>query len=126
MYKRQREYIIVHVDYQKEEEYKKGHIKGAIYIDTNELESLPLWNVVSDEKIKNLLSATGITKDKMIIIYSDEPMASGRLAHVLMYAGVEDVRIINSNIKGLITAGLTLEQGSNEWVPDDDFGGNIP
>ncbi len=121
-----REYIIVNVNYQKKEEYKKRHIKGAIYIDTNDLESLPLWNVVSDEKVKKLLNDTGITKDKMVIVYSDEPMASGRLAHILMYAGVEDVRIINSNIKGLIDAGLTLEQGENKWIPNDDFGGQIP
>ncbi|UUV17980.1 rhodanese-like domain-containing protein [Fusobacteria bacterium ZRK30] len=121
-----REYIIVDVNYKQKKEYKKGHIKGAIYIDTNDIESLPLWNVVSDDKIKKLLNETGITKNKMIVIYSDEAMAAGRLAHVLMYAGVEDVRIINSNIKGLIDAGLSLEQGENIWVSDSDFGGQIP
>jgi len=121
-----REYIIVNVNYKQKKEYEKGHIKGAIYIDTNDIESLPLWNVVSDDKIKKLLNETGITKDKMVIIYSDEAMASGRLAHVLMYAGVEDVRIINSNIKGLIDAGLSLEQGENNWIPDNNFGGKIP
>ena len=121
-----REYVIVNVNYKQKKEYKKGHIKGAIYINTNDIESLPLWNVVSDEKIKKLLNETGITKDKMVVVYSDEPMAAGRLAHVLMYAGVEDVRIINSNIKGLIDAGLSLEKGENIWVSDSDFGGEIP
>lgn len=121
-----REYIIVNVNYKQKKEYKKGHIKGAIYIDTNDIESLPLWNVISDDKIKKLLNETGITKDKMVILYSDEAMAAGRLAHVLMYAGVEDVRIINSNVKGLIDAGLSLEKGENIWVSDDDFGGQIP
>jgi len=121
-----REYVVVNVNYKQKKEYKKGHIKGAIYIDTNDIESLPLWNVVSDDKIKKLLNETGITKNKMVVIYSDEPMASGRLAHVLMYAGVEDVRIINSNIKGLLNAGLALEQGENKWISDDNFGGEIP
>lgn len=121
-----REYIIVNINYEQKKEYEKGHIKGAIYIDTNDIESLPLWNVVSDEKLKELFYKTGITKDKMVVIYSDEAMAAGRLAHVLMYAGVEDVRIINSNVNGWKDVGFEFEKGENVWVSDGDFGGQIP
>ncbi len=35
--------------------YNKGHIPGAIHLDTNKIEEEPLWNRVSDEDIEKML-----------------------------------------------------------------------
>ncbi len=121
-----RDYLVVNVNYEKYEEYLKGHIPGAIYIDTNEIESLPLWNVVSDEKLRDLFKNTGITKDTMVVIYSEEPMAAGRFAEVLMYAGVEDIRVLNGGYTAWKGAGYESETGENPWKRGEDFGAEIP
>lgn len=121
-----RDYIVVNVNYEKHGEYLKGHIPGAIYIDTNEIESLPLWNIVSDEKLTELFKNTGITKDTMVVIYSEEPMAAGRFAEVLMYAGVEDIRVLNGGYTAWKRAGYESELGENPWKRGEDFGADIP
>ncbi len=42
--------------------YLLNHIPGAGYIDTNEVESEPLWNKVSDAQLKALLAKQGIRR----------------------------------------------------------------
>ena len=121
-----RDYIVVDVNYKRKEEYLKGHIPTSIYIDTNEIESLPIWNIVSDEKLTKLFKNTGITKDTMVVIYSEEPMAAGRFAEVLMYAGVEDIRVLNGGYAAWERAGYELEVGENPWKKGADFGAKIP
>ena len=121
-----REYIIIDTNYKTFEEYKKGHIPTAIYADTCEVECPPLWNLVSPETFKAFFKKTGITKDTLVILTSDEPMASGRLAAAFMYAGVEDVRILNGGNQAWRQAGLEMETGENNWEEGEDFGAEIP
>ena len=40
--------------------FASGHIPGAGYIDTNQLEQEPLWNKVSDQALLQLLLRNGI------------------------------------------------------------------
>lgn len=121
-----RDYIIIDTNYDYFEKYKKGHIPKAIYVDTCEIECAPLWNLVSPETFKTLFKNTGITKDTLVIFTSDEPMASGRVAAAFMYAGVEDVRILNGGNHAWKDAGFKLETGENKWVKGENFGAEIP
>lgn len=75
--------------------YLLSHIPGAGYIDTNRLEEEPLWNKVSDEALKKLLLENGIRHDTTVILYGRNTMAAARAAHLMMYAGVEDVRLLD-------------------------------
>lgn len=110
-----RDFVIIDTNYKKFGHYKKGHIPTSIYVDTNEIEEPPLWNIVSDAKLKELFKKTGITKDTLVVVYSEEPMAAGRLISVLMYAGVEDVRMLDGGYQTWERAGYSLEKGVNEW-----------
>ncbi|MCT4507764.1 MAG: rhodanese-like domain-containing protein [Tepidibacter sp.] len=121
-----RDYIIIDTNYKTFEDYKKGHLPTSIYMDTCEIEEAPLWNLVSPEKFKELFKKTGITKDTLVILSSDEPMASGRLAAAFMYAGVEDVRMLNGGNQAWRQAGFEMETKVNEWKQGDDFGAKIP
>ena len=121
-----RDFVIIDTNYKTFEEYKKGHVPTAIYMDTCEVECAPLWNLVSPETFKALFKNTGITKDTLVILTSDEPMASGRVAAALMYAGVEDVRMLNGGNQAWRQAGLDMETGENKWEAGEDFGAEIP
>jgi hypothetical protein len=67
--------------------FRQGHIPGADYLDTGELESESLWNVVAPEALRNVLAAHGIRCDTTVILYSRTPLAATRVAHILLYAG---------------------------------------
>lgn len=121
-----RKYLIIDTNYETKEKYEKEHIPGAIYIDTCEIECAPLWNLVLPDEFKSLFKKTGITKDTMVIFTSDEPMASGRVAAAFMYAGVEDVRILNGGNQAWKESGYKMEENENEWLGGDDFGTKIP
>ena len=50
--------------------YASGHIPGAGYIDTCELEGGPFWNKVSDAAWLGVLLANGIHHDSTVVQYS--------------------------------------------------------
>ncbi|MGL5050633.1 MAG: sulfurtransferase, partial [Fusobacteriaceae bacterium] len=107
-------------------DYNDGHIPGAVHIDTDEIESAPLWSLNKDEELLKFAQKNGITKNDKIILYSTNPMASYRIAAILMYLGVSDVRVLNGGLMAWNRAGLTLEKKSNPKVPGIGFGSNKP
>lgn len=114
-------------DENKSPEYlKKGHIKGAIHINTEEVEKGPLWNKISDKELEKFAENNGITKDTTAILYSENPMASFRIASILKYMGVNDVRVLNGGTQKWIDAGYDLEKQSNKKVPVNSFKARIP
>ncbi len=68
---------------------------GAGYIDTNEVESEPLWNKVSDAQLKAMLAKHGIRHDTTVILYGRDVYAAARVAQIMLYAGVKDVRLLD-------------------------------
>lgn len=107
--------------------YLLSHIPGAGYIDTNDVESEPLWNKVSDEKLKALLAKQGIRHDTTVILYGRDVYAAARVAQIMLYAGVKDVRILDGGWKSWADAGLPVERGMPAPVqPAEDFGAPIP
>jgi thiosulfate/3-mercaptopyruvate sulfurtransferase len=88
-----------------------NHIPGAGYIDTNEVESEPLWNKVSDDKLKTMLAKHGIRHNTTVILYGRDVYAAARVAQIMLYAGVKDVRILDGGWKTWSDAGLPVERG---------------
>lgn len=107
--------------------YLLSHIPGAGYIDTNDVESEPLWNKVSDDKLKALLAKQGIRHDTTVILYGRDVYAAARVAQILLYAGVEDVRLLDGGWKTWSDAGLPVERGMpGKTTPAPDFGATLP
>jgi thiosulfate/3-mercaptopyruvate sulfurtransferase len=121
-----RNFKLFEVDWQGFEKYEAGHIPGAVYFDLGSIESAPSWNIHSDEELLNFLLAQGITYDTLIVLYGRNPMAVARAASALMYAGVEDLRILDGGYDAWVNAGYTVETGAQLPTPVKDFGRSIP
>ncbi|WP_069650698.1 sulfurtransferase [Caloranaerobacter ferrireducens] len=119
-------YVIFEVSWGPPKDYKKGHIPGAIHLDTNLIEEEPLWNRVSDEKIKKVLEDYGVTYDTTVILYGADTMAAARAASIMMYAGVEDVRLLDGGFNAWVNAGYQVEKEVRMPQPVDDFGIEVP
>ncbi|RJT26967.1 rhodanese-like domain-containing protein [Buttiauxella izardii] len=108
-------------------QYLLSHIPGADYIDTNEVESEPLWNKVSDDKLKALLAKHGIRHDTTVVLYGRDVYAAARVAQIMLYAGVKDVRLLDGGWQSWSDAQLPVERGlPNDVKPAPDFGAPIP
>jgi thiosulfate/3-mercaptopyruvate sulfurtransferase len=139
-----RPYKIVELSFGKEEaKYEEGHIKGAVHIDDSlnhvpgsrvlaDYEFIPqetkekFWNRPDDKKIEEMLLNLGITKDTMVVLYGPNTTAASRCAAVMMYAGVEDVRLLNGGIERWNLDKMPLEKGTVVPTPAEEFGTEIP
>ncbi|WP_227762119.1 rhodanese-like domain-containing protein [Zhaonella formicivorans] len=119
-------YKLFEVSWGQGEDYKKGHIPGAVHINTDEVESEPLWNRLSDKELEKMLLNNGITHDTTVVLYSADTTPAARVALIMMYMGVEDVRILNGGFEAWKNAGFEIETGSNPKKPVTDFGKPTP
>jgi thiosulfate/3-mercaptopyruvate sulfurtransferase len=132
---------IFHVSLGLPEEYQTGHIPGAAYLDTNELESPLLWNRLPDDELKAVLLAHGITHNKTVVLYGWDHMpyadenhligesgqsAAIRTAVIMMYAGVEDVRLLDGGLGAWISCGYETETDWQNPTRMEDFGAQVP
>ncbi len=107
--------------------FERGHIPGAVYLDTTDLESAPLWNKVPDEALEQLLLRHGIRHDVTVVLYGRNPLAAARAAHLMLYAGVTDVRLLDGGFDAWGRAGLALVQGPADcFASAGDFGVAFP
>lgn len=134
--------VICHSHYGYPEDYQRGHIPGAVAVDTNVLESTDTWNRRNPRELDAALRGLGITRDTTVILYGrfsspvyDEEKFPGksaghlgamRCAALMLYAGVEDVRILNGGITSWENRGYELSTEPHEPKPADDFGGAVP
>jgi molybdopterin synthase sulfurtransferase len=118
--------LIVEVGDQEEEKYQAGHIPGAIYLDTNTIERPPSWNVLPVEELEGVLLSYGITYDQPTLLYGRDPLAVARIALVLLYAGVEQVRWLDEGIEAWEAGGYELELEPRTPVPARSFGCPLP
>jgi 3-mercaptopyruvate sulfurtransferase SseA len=107
-------------------EFKKAHIPGAVHIDTDEVEVGPVWNRVSDDKLQKFAENNGITTKTHVILYGADSMPAYRVAAIMKYMGVEDVRVLNGGFAAWTRAGFATQQGSNPKVPVAAFGSTVP
>lgn len=105
---------------------KDGHIKGAVHINTDEVEEGPLWNRLSDDKLQKFAENNGITTDTTVVLYGADSMPSFRVAAILKYMGVKDVRVLNGGTAKWKSAGYELEKTSNKKTTVPSFGATVP
>lgn len=111
---------------EESEDYIKGHIPGAVHINTDEMEEPPIWNRVSDERLQQFAVNNGINVDTTVVLYGADSMAAYRVQAVLKYMGVKDVRVLNGGLPAWINGGYDVETKVNEKMPGDTFGAQVP
>ncbi|SFD94022.1 rhodanese-like domain-containing protein [Thermophagus xiamenensis] len=134
-------FVIVHSHYRNRDAYLSGHIPGAIDMDTLALEAPETWNRRSPQELKAALEAHGITADTTVVLYGKYMFpdnkdafpgsAAGdigavRNALIMMYAGVNDVRILNGGFQSWQDAGFKIDFTDIPKTPVKDFGVVIP
>ena len=120
------QFRVVEVAWKRKKRYLRGHIPGAVYLDTEELESEPLWNVISAGALQKALLAKGIRADTLVVVYSRDLTAAARAASAMMYTGVQDVRLLNGGFQAWLAARLAVEQGDVSPQPVNEFGSPVP
>ena len=109
--------------------YQEGHIKGAVHVNTDDIESDEYWNIRTPEEIETLMGEYGITKDTTVIVYGADGKnsADDRVAFTLLWAGVEKVKALDGGLEAWTEAGYALEEGSNKpKTTEKAFGTTVP
>lgn len=133
-------FAVFHVNSGTPAAYERGHIPHAFYLDTNVLESPADWNRRSPQELEAALLDLGITNDTTVILYGrdgaytepdDGPgeaglIAAARAAGILLYAGVEDVRVLDGGLARWQAAGFPVETATRLPLPASAFGSTIP
>lgn len=122
----QRELVLCEVASEGQAAYAAGHIPGAVYLDTSALEAPPLWNRVADRELEAALLAHGVAYDTPVVLYGRDTTAAARAAVLMMYAGVEDVRLLDGGYQAWRAAGYEVEAGTRQPVPAASFGCQVP
>jgi len=133
--------VVCHSHYRNSDDYARGHIPGAIAMDTLALEEPRMWNRRSPEELREALLAHGITADTTVVMYgrysspdNRDPFPGSnagqigaiRNAVIMMYAGVRDVRVLNGGLMSWEAAGMPVTEEPGEPEPEEDFGADIP
>ena len=111
---------------EESEAYSKGHVPTSVHINTDTIEPPPQWMLASDEELAKFANDYGFTKDDTVIVTGPDVMASYRVAIVLRYIGINDVRVLNGGNDAWTSAGYELETKSNKPVAGNNFGATIP
>ncbi len=125
-------YVLLECSWGEEPEatdYTAGHIKGAVHMNTDNVESDENWNYRTPEEFKALFATFGITKDTVVVCYSADVTISAddRVALGFLWAGVENVKCLDGGMKAWKSAGYEVETDSNAPASTDkDFGASIP
>lgn len=106
--------------------YKKGHIPGALHVDTSSVESEPIWNISDPKVVEKGMLDLGVTKDKTVIIYGNDISAASRVAYAYLWAGVDNVKVLNGGIDAWKKAGYKTETTVEKATPAKDFGTTVP
>ncbi|MFB6340137.1 rhodanese-like domain-containing protein [Saccharicrinis sp. FJH62] len=134
-------YKVIHAHYRNRDAYLTGHIPGAIDMDTLAVEAPETWNRRSPEELKATFEQHGITSDTTVVVYgkfmypdNNDPFpgsAAGdigaiRIAFIMLYAGVKDVRILNGGFQAWTDEGFEVSYTDEPKIPVPDFGSAIP
>jgi 3-mercaptopyruvate sulfurtransferase SseA len=103
------------------------HIAQAGYLDIKLLELAPLWNKVSDTALLKVLLRHGIAHDSCVILYAHNMLAAARAAHLMLYAGVKDVRLLDGGLTTWNAGNLPLAHNEPRQYPAaKNFGAPFP
>ncbi|WP_309680078.1 rhodanese-like domain-containing protein [Polaromonas sp.] len=120
-------WCLLEVDCGAPEAFGRSHIPGAAYLDTQRLEDGRFWNKVDDAALLRLLLGLGIRHDTTVILYGRNMTAAARAAHLMLYAGVTDVRLLDGGFAAWRRAGLPCAHGApRHYPPVTRFGAVFP
>lgn len=122
-----RNWCLLEVDEAVADVFAEAHIPAAAYLVTRWLEQGPFWNKVPDAALLRLLLDFGIRHDTTVVLYGRNMTAAGRAAHLMLYAGALDVRLLDGGLQAWTQAGLPLAAGRPQArTPVADFGTAFP
>lgn len=105
--------------------FQAGHIPGAIHINSDDIEEDVNWNIRTPEEIEQFLLKNGITKDTTVICYGSS--AGARLAFVCLWAGVENVKLLDGDMNAWKEDGYPIEEGEGKVREAvEEFGTTVP
>lgn len=107
------------------DEYKSAHIPGALHLNTDLIEEEKYWNIRTPQEIEQVMKDFGITKDTVVIVYGNDS-AAARAAFVCLWAGVEEIHILDGGYKAWLAAGYPTEAGILKPTPAAAFGAAVP
>lgn len=134
-------FVLCHCHYRNPGDYREGHIPGAVSVDTLLLESPDTWNRRPPDEVERALMGLGIDRHTTVILYgrfsapdnadpfpgsSAGQLAAFRCAFIMLWAGVEDVRILNGGLQSWLDEGLETSTEESLPRPMESFGGAIP
>lgn len=104
-----------------------AHIPGAIYLDTNALErEHDAWRLAPDDELIHLFEMTGLSIGTTVFLYASSPLPAARAAIALMYAGVEDVRVLDGGFRAYLASGRPVAVGTRRAPSPRAFGAKRP
>ena len=106
-------------------DYKKAHIPNALHINTDLIEEPEYWNVRTPKEIEQVMKDFGISKDTAVIVYG-EPSPAARVATTLLWAGVDEVHVLDGNLKAWTDMGYATSSNTEKAKPIDDVGVIVP
>ena len=109
--------------------YQEGHVPGAVHMNTDYIEAEEYWNFRTPEEIEQVCAKYGITKDTTVICYANKGTnsADDRVALVMLWAGVDNVKCLDGGMAAWTEAGYEVETESNAPVATEEpFGVEIP
>lgn len=119
--------LLIEVGCGDAERFTEGHIAGAAYLDASALETGPLFNKVPDADLLALLLSHGVRRDTPVLLYGRSTLAAARAAHLMLYAGVRDVRLLDGGLACWLGAGLPCARGAGRTpVAVGAFGARFP
>jgi 3-mercaptopyruvate sulfurtransferase SseA len=136
-----RRYVLAHVSFDNRDDYDQGHIPGAVFLDTLFLERPEDWNRRTPAELKEAAERLGITRGTTVVLYGrtgsptmkmEHPgrhagqIAARRAAWLLMYVGVEDVRVLHGGLASWQKAGRPITTEETKPEPVAEFGTSIP
>ena len=106
--------------------YLKGHVPRSFHVNTDHFEPPPEWKLGSPAVLDRFAARYGFQADDTVVLSGKNPTASYRLAIVLRYMGVSDVRVLNGGFAAWKAAGYPVETESQQPPKAKSFGAKIP
>lgn len=106
--------------------YSKGHVPRSFHVNTDHFEPPPQWKLGSPEILNRFATRYGFQSDDTVVLSGKDPTACYRLAIVLRYMGIADVRVLNGGFAAWTSAGYRVDTTSHSPPKAGSFGVAIP
>ena len=84
------------------------------------------WNLYPDQYLLKAIAAMGVDTQSTVVIYAKDPTAAARLGWALLYAGVEDVSLLDGGFEVWESAGYEISTVTTPRRPKAGFGADRP